>query len=114
MTPWQLAWAAGEAIGLQLGGLEERDAFPWIESELSDPWLPVGDGHQTMRLVRELHLHIDQRPGKQISVQDPHFEILVYGDPKDPYGLAHAIVECAAKIHAARRFTDRGVVRCKP
>lgn len=100
MTDMQAERLAGEAIGMTPKGIDGRDAFLWLDD--GTIWIPIGDGDQAMRLVRELHLHIDQRPGKQISVQDPTFEILVYGDPQDPNALQKAIVQCAAKIRLAR------------
>lgn len=99
LTDKDLERAAGEAIGLELEGGEEA-WFLW-ERKTAEPWCPLVSDQHAMRLVRHLHLHIDQRPGKQISVQDPHFALLVYGDLKlGEAALNRAIVECAAQIHA--------------
>lgn len=102
MTDMQAERLAGEAIGLVPQGIDGRDAFLWLNDLQGTIWTPMSNGAQALRLVQELHLHIDQRPGKQISVQDSSFAMLVYGDPKDPNGLQRAIVECAAKIRLAR------------
>lgn len=95
---------AAEALGLVPHGIDGRDAFVWIDPD-AEIWTPIGDGHQAMRLVRELHLHIDQRPGQQISVQSHDFSVMVYGDVKHPNGLQRAIVECAAEIRRRRHDT---------
>jgi hypothetical protein len=103
VTDWAAEWLAGEAIGLKLTGIEGRDAFMWLDDDTCEPWMPLGSDEQAMRLVRRLHLHIDQRPGKQLSVQDPHFVHLVYGDLSlGAAAINRAIVECAAKIQAAK------------
>lgn len=93
----QLERLAGEAIGLDLEG-GERDLFLWVRSTC-EIWIPLSNDDQAMLLVKKLHLHIDQRPGKQISVQGPHFAELVYGDLSlGDLALNRAIVECAAKL----------------
>lgn len=103
MTDWQLERAAGEAIGLKLTGVEGRDAFSWVDDESGEPWVPLCSDDQAMRIVRKLHLHIDQRPGKQISVQDPDFEHMVLGDlGRGDGALNHAIVKCAVVIARSR------------
>jgi hypothetical protein len=103
MTDWQLERAAGEAIGLKLAGVESRDAFLWLDDLTCEPWVPLGNDCQAMQLVRKLHLHIDQRPGKQITVQDPEFKFLIEGDIALGAGaLNRAIVKCAAVIGRAR------------
>lgn len=108
LTDWPLERAAGEAIGLELDGEEGRDAFLW-NRKTGDPWMPLWSATQAYQLLRELHLHIDQRPGKQISAQDPAFEILVYGDlAKGDHALNHAIVACAAQINGRRRAPGTG------
>lgn len=50
---------------------------------------------EAMAIVKKFHLHIDQRPGKAVSVQDPHFEHIVERRDCD---LNLAIEECVAKM----------------
>ena len=97
MTEWEMEKLAGEAIGLDLDGVEGRDAFLWVRGT-GEIWIPLGDGDQAMRLVSGLNLHIDQRPGKQISVQPPCLsEMVVYEVRKgEALDLNRAIVACAA------------------
>jgi len=112
LTDWQLEQLAGEAIGLKLSGAENRDAFLWIEAEACEPWTPLVSDEQAMRLVKQLRLHIDQRPN-QISVQDPDFEVLVYADfDRGDLALNHAIVKCAAIM--ARRKAQQPVRTSAP
>ena len=93
MTDWQLERAAGEAMGLKLEGVEGLDAFLWTNDELSSD-------DQAMKLAKRFHLHIDQRPGHQISVQSPDFSHMVCYEAKKGHALDlnRAIVECVARM----------------
>lgn len=95
--------AAGEAIGLSLEGVAGRDAFLWT-SDTADIWVPLQNDSEAMALVKHLNLHIDQRPGKQISVQSPDFSEMVCQDANKGHvlDLNRAIVECAAKMKGKR------------
>lgn len=73
-----------------------------IEGFIARGYLDLLEDARAMSLVTTLHLHIDQRPGKQISVQDPQLELLVYADLNEG-GLARAIEKCAAMIKAKAR-----------
>ena len=59
----------------------------------------VQDDAAAMELVKQHNLHIDQRPDKQISVQDHTLELMVCQDArKEPLDLNAAIVKCVAQI----------------
>ena len=100
MTDWQLERAAGEAMGLKLEGEEGRDAFLWTNDEHGTIWVPLSSDDQAMKLAKRFHLHIDQRPGQQISVQSPDFAHMVCYEAKkgQALDLNRAIVECAARM----------------
>lgn len=59
---------------------------------------------QAMALVKRFHLHIDQRPGKQISVQPPHFEEMICYDARKGHALDlnRAICECISRLRARK------------
>lgn len=65
---------------------------------------PLHDYAQAMTLVVEHHLHIDQRPGKQISVQDHQFRQMVCFNAHrgDKLDLLRAICLCVVEIQKAK------------
>jgi hypothetical protein len=99
MTDWQLEKLAGEAIGMDLAGVEGKADFLWDRSTC-EIWVPLQIGEQALQLVEKLHLHVDQRPGLQISVQPPDFSEMVCYEARKGHrlDLRRAIVECAAII----------------
>lgn len=56
---------------------------------------PLNDDAQAIALVKKFSLHIDQRPGKQISVQPPDFESIATRTDTD---LNRAICLCVAQL----------------
>lgn len=103
MTDWQMEKLAGEAMGLKLDGVEGRDAFLW-DADTCDMWLPISSDAQAMALVKRFHLHIDQRPGLQLSVQSSDFSDMVCYEAKrgQALDLNLAIVELVAKVHVKK------------
>jgi hypothetical protein len=70
------------------------------DSQAGFTYDPLHDDAQMAALVKFFHLHIDQRPGKHVTVQDPHFEHLI----ERPEGMLNeAVVYCAAKMQAAKK-----------
>lgn len=59
---------------------------------LYNPHVNLG---QQMELVRTHFLHIDQRPGLQVSVQDPKFRFI---EERKDCNLGKAIVDCVVRI----------------
>ena len=57
------------------------------------PYNPLRIDSQAFELIERHYLHIDQRPGKQVSVQPPSFEEIVTRTDGD---LKRAICECVA------------------
>jgi hypothetical protein len=99
MSDNELLKLAYEAYGFRLHSMSSAVLYhqDFGTSIRLDQWNPLIDDMQAFHLIQRLSLHIDQRPGKQISVQDPHFEHIVYGTD-----LNRAVVECAAKIQHHR------------
>jgi hypothetical protein len=86
----QLLKLCGDAMGYQ-SSLREDGTY-------GVHWNPLTNDAQAMALVKALQLHIDHRPGKAVSVQDPHFTVIA--ERKD-CNLNLAIVECVAKMRVA-------------
>ena len=117
-----MGWKHLGAIGVQLDEAERYSAREldekykgrlWCLSGGNDWWInpeghsvcapcsgipnPLEDDAQAMALVKRFHLHIDQRPGKHVTVQDPHFAHLL----EETSDLNRAIVRCVAAMHRA-------------
>lgn len=60
---------------------------------------PLIEDEHAMQLVKAHSLHIDQRPGKVVSVQDPNFQYIVERRDCD---LNLAITELVAQMQSAR------------
>lgn len=60
---------------------------------------PLHDDAQMAALIKHFRLHIDQRPGKHVTAQDPHFLHLI----ERPDGqLNAAVVYCVAAMQRAK------------
>ena len=96
MTDLDMTKLCAEAMGYQC-----IDGLWWDENRFGPGrYNPLHDDAQAMALVKKLHLHIDQRPSKACSAQDPCFTII--SERKD-CDLNRAIVECVARMQANKQ-----------
>ncbi len=114
MTDLEATRLCAEAFGFEPYAVHQYESWA-LESPTAVPcklgsWAgqciaydPLADDAQAMALVKKLHLHIDQRPGKQISVQDPHFVHIITSNAHD---LNWCIVQCVVAMQ--RATTSKG------
>ena len=107
MTDLELVRKCAEAMGLwpdKISIAKGNEEIPeiWgfncgIYPELSVGYYwPLHYDAQAMALIKKFNLHIDQRPNKQVSVQDPDFTAIATREDCD---LNRAICECVAQIN---------------
>lgn len=78
-----------------VGTFDDHSPHPKM-FELYDP---LHDDAQMAALIKHFRLHIDQRPGKHVTAQDPHFMHLI----ERPDGqLNAAVVYCVAAMQRAK------------
>ena len=97
MTDIDMTRLAAEAMGTRVEqyGLEARNA------DSGEPYWPLHDDAQAMALVKRFKLNIGQLSGGAIQVFTAFDAGHIY--QSDGTDLNRAIVECVAKLQAARK-----------
>ena len=105
MTDLEITKLCAEVMGVPIIQKGADAKLPFWYSDLTKKktrllaYNPLHNDAQAMALVKKLHLHIDQRPGKACSAQDPHFTVIAERSDCD---LNRAICECVAKMQASK------------